>query len=164
MNPLLGYEIDAEIADILAVVTDALFSSDACDVNAAFDYVMERDNVAPIITTLSAAEARLLALYTARYPDLATCDVSDALAETVMTTLWNSPGRILMAQASLRTCLDNGSYDGLSPEMHKVYAKDQTGERINVLLMLVTGISALYAREHALPAGGDTLRQALIAC
>ena len=164
MNPLLGYEIDTEIADILAVVTDALFSSDSCDVNAAFDYVMERDNVAPVITTLAAAEARLLALYTARYPDRAACEVSDELATKVMVELWNAPGRVLMAQASLRSCLDNGTYDALSPQMHAVYAKDRSGERINVLLMLVTGMSSLYATEHALASGGDPLRQALSAC
>jgi hypothetical protein len=155
-------QIDPDVARDLAIITDEVFDRDQeIDVANAFGLLLADRPTEPVVMTMMAALSRLLGRFTLDEADRPYCELTDGLADIMITRVWQRDDHRLLARAILRTVIDDGDLDDLDEESWMELSVSPRANILVTLAELVTGMSAVTARNNDDPHAGDPLRELL---
>lgn len=157
-----SHSFSREIAEDLANATDELFTTEKLvDATEIMDAVLRNQNRMGLVSTLDNLVDRLLSRYLASHPELDNTEGMSTLTGRIVGHMWDSPDEELLGWACLMGAQNGGDLMRLNPEARRVLEGADGNGIVQVLGLLVTGLSFIISNEAGPSDPGSAIREVL---
>lgn len=161
-NQGFSHSFSREIAEKLAGAADELFTTDELvDATEIMDAVLSNPNRMGLVSTLDNLLGRLLGRYLAKNPEADNTEGMGSLTSRIISGMWDSADEELLGWACLMGAQNGGDLMRLNPEARRVLEGADGNGIVQVLGLLVVGLSRIVSSEAGERKSGWAIREEL---